>query len=160
MLTPEQKKAKREAFFKKEQEEFNKKIQQHIKPTGINPHVQQKGWTIEAVEPDQTQFEGLTNIHTHGLTKLGLKDLQIVAQLHPQMATQIIAAIAQKMYASKVIYKDGDIIADLHPDLKLKVIAMQNEGEEVLRIILPDESGNLEYKDQVYPYNKQYMAFE
>lgn len=112
----------------------------------------QRAWEQEALE-NQGWFAHFTNderyitganYHTHGLpATMNHMDLQIVIPMSMKTAHGIFTGVVDLIKEGKV-FKDGDTTDKVIKFFKVKFVEMTENDRQVLRIILPDQRGNLE----------------
>jgi len=125
--------------FLREQEEMMKKY----------------GWFAHYVNDDSEYVLGI-NYHTHGLPETyDHPDLQIVFPLEPKLAHSLFWNVINKIKDGEH-FKDGDTAEGIVKGYSVKFMEAVENDRTVLRIILPDKSGNLERKDLTEQLAKQY----
>lgn len=116
------------------------------------------GWYMHYVYDDQNSPYSV-NIHTHGLIEnFNHPDLQVCMPLPKKIIHNIVVEIVNRIKERTLfIDKDqnyGDILAGGY---RVKFIDAIENGRPVLRMILPDKAGHLEYLDMGPEYQEQYV---
>ena len=115
----------------------------------------EQGWVIHLIVDDEN-FPNNTNHHTHGLQeKFNHFNLQICLNLELPLICQIFN-IAVRNIEKGHIYEAGTWHENICLNIKVGFMLSVNDGEPVLRLLIPDENGAFEapgYKDQVNPVN-------
>lgn len=108
------------------------------------------GWYAHMVVADPYVASGF-NYHTHGFDKsLGHLDLQIVLPIHSDKCHGIAKTIYDQIKASAGKFINGDETLIPHQDgseFLVRFIKVREGDRDVLRVILPNPSGNLEPKE-------------
>ena len=112
------------------------------------------GWYIHFVFDDDTPFN--TNIHTHGLVETYKhRDVQICAPLSQETAQAILAGLVQRIKAGDK-FAAGEKVFELIQNYPVTFIKATENDREVLRIIFPDETGNLDPNEMNEVWARQY----
>lgn len=98
------------------------------------------------------------NAHTHGLVEsFGHPDLQIVLPLSTNMVGSLLAD-AVALIKNGRRFASGEVTGGIVKNYNVKFLAARENGRDVLRIIIPDAAGNLDY-DRLSPdFTHQYDA--
>ena len=118
--------------------------------------MEEYGWVVHFVFEVNGEFEGLANIHTHGLLEsFGHKDLQLVLPLDPKDSHPLLAGIVNQVKEGRVFKEDIATSKVIHNyDVYFKEV-IEND-RTLLRLILPDPNGKFtNEKDCIDPYNRQ-----
>ena len=105
-------------------------------------------WIVDVVmnTKDKIDFKkGRCDVHTHGLAELGLTELQLTIAIPIETAVYIINSIGRLILEGNT-YKEGDRLFGLFQNPEMPVGFMNATDafkQNVLRIILPDELGNV-----------------
>ncbi len=115
-----------------------------------------QGWFYDYEEAESP----LANIHTHGLVEnLSHTDFQIVLKLDDELIQTLFHSIIENIKGGYTYYegRSNKVIEDLEVEFK----KFQEDGREVLRLIIPDQDGRFPNEEGCSePYNKQYVEFE
>jgi hypothetical protein len=112
----------------------------------------QRQWEQEALEKqgwfghycNDERYPTGANYHTHGLpATMNHMDLQLVVPLDMKTAHGIFTGVVDLIKEGKVFH-DGDTADKVVRGYRVKFIEMTEGERQVLRIILPDQRGNLE----------------
>jgi hypothetical protein len=96
------------------------------------------------------------NAHTHGLMdNFNHLDFQLVAPLPPQSMHSILGNIVNRVKSGER-FESGEMVSEIIRDFEIKLVKYTEHDREVLRIILPDKHGELEYEKMVGPLKLQY----
>lgn len=100
--------------------------------------------------------EYMANAHTHGMSKYGHLDFQIVLALPPNVVGTILNDMGLRVQAGEK-FKSGDILSDVLADgYSVRLVEVEETERRVLRIMLPDPENRFPGdKGCEYPYNKQ-----
>ncbi len=80
----------------------------------------------------------MCNVRTLGLKeKYGHLEFQIVLDIGDDMLGYILNVFGLRVQAGERFY-DGQILNDILKDYDVKLMAMEDDGEKVLRVIIPD----------------------
>lgn len=113
------------------------------------------GWIAHAVMDDTSLPLGF-NYHTHGLNEtFGHLDFQIVAPVDLKIAHSIVNILIKKIKDGEK-FKDGDRVSDVIKKYDLIMMLAEECDRPVLRIILPDQDGNLLKHNMATPYDCQW----
>jgi len=101
----------------------------------------------------------LANIHTHGLAEnLNHIDIQIVLKMDDEIIRMLLHSIIENIKGGYTYYegRSTKVIEDLEVEFK----KFEEDGREVLRLIIPDQEGRFPNDESCSePYNKQYVDF-
>ena len=104
--------------------------------------------------PDDPESPTKVNAHTHGLPEsFGHKDIQIVLPLPPKDTHMIIHGLVREIKEGKK-FESYIEYSEVIENYKIKFIDAIECGRPVLRLIFPDNEGNLDSKHELY--RKQY----
>lgn len=119
--------------------------------------LEEYGWLVHFVGDDP---DTPINIHTHGFQeKFGQLDMQIVLPIPPQAAHGLLCNVV-KMLENGTRFNDGDVVQGIcSNDFSVKFVLAKESNRDVLRIVLPDREGHLDYMtfDEEF-YNCQYAG--
>lgn len=120
--------------------------------------IKQYGWiTHYTFETEKREYNGLCNIHTHGLTETqNHLDLQIVIPLPQNIAHGVITQ-AISLIKAGTSFKDGDSSSEILNGADVYFRKFQENGRDVLRIILPDEHNKFPEDDDCDEYFKRQL---
>ena len=94
------------------------------------------------------------NAHTHGLDQFDDHlDFQVVVPMPQQVVHSILCILSDRVKEGER-FSAGDIVNEVIQDHPIKLVEATEDERKVLRVILPDPSGNLE-PDEI---NEQYSA--
>lgn len=126
-----------------------------------NKCLNEHGWYMHYV-PDDTSSPYSVNIHTHGLLKnFNHPDIQICMPLSKKVVQSIFIGVIIKIKAGELtIEKDKYYDGVLGGGYKVKYIDAIETNRSVLRMILPDKAGHLEYLDMDPEYQGQYTKLD
>lgn len=109
-------------------------------------------------EVDQEIFlPGMCDVHTHGMKKHGLVELQMVLEYPKEMIAYIINTVSDRIISGEITEKDGAVIEGIFEDgakIRLKE-CIDTYGEKVFRIMIPDGKFRMPEDSDEYPYNLQ-----
>lgn len=83
--------------------------------------------------------EGLCNAHTHGMSKYGHPDFQMVLAMSPQEVCYILNSFG-KMVQNGATFKNGEYVAGIFEDCVVRLQTFWETDREVLRVIIPDRN--------------------
>lgn len=116
-------------------------------------NIKQYGWYAHIII-DEQKCPYHVNIHTHHVFEsFNHLDFQICFKLDPNILHTILINTVEAVQNGKS-FKPGDIAFDIIENYPVTFIKKQEEGRDVLRIIIPDESGCLNY-DEIHPFYKE-----
>ena len=100
----------------------------------------------------------MCDAHTHGLDKYGSKELQVVLYLDPRIVGTIINNVGMNIKEGKVVLRDGMLLDGyIEGGYKIEVFETLDEfGDPVFRLILPDSEGRFPGESDEYPFSAQY----
>lgn len=102
--------------------------------------IAQHGFIIHAV---MSPFDQTANIHTHGLvTTFDHPDFQCVVPLPPETINGIFHNLVNEIRGGRK-FKAGEIVSKILEKFKVTFVWATEGNRDVLRIILPDNKGNL-----------------
>lgn len=102
------------------------------------------GWYAHYVSNDDKCPFGV-NYHTHGFPqKLGHRDIQICFPLGPDRAHEIMWAVYHNLAENKLGYTPGVRYSGILEKYDVMFIDAQENGRDVLRLILPDVNNKFE----------------
>lgn len=115
------------------------------------------GWIAHFVGDDSDSPTGY-NVHTHGLVEsFDHPDLQIVCPMPEQLAHKLLCNLVSQITEEGKKFKAGDVVERvLGQGYKTKLVDAQECGRPVLRLIMPDEKGNLDVDKLEESYRIQY----
>ena len=115
--------------------------------------LEEYGWVAEYV-PDEN---GMVNCHTHGLPEnFEHPDLQIVMPLLGNVLHGILTVCVDKIKEGITFNIEQEFSGILSKGYKVRFVEANESGRDVLRIIIPDEDGNLKKENLSDVYLKQY----
>ena len=83
--------------------------------------------------------ENLCNAHTHGLSKYGHPDFQMVLATAPHEICRILNSFGL-MVQGGYKFKDGEYIAGIYEDCVVRLQKFWETDREVFRVIIPDRN--------------------
>lgn len=100
------------------------------------------GWYAHYVPDDKScPFE--MNYHTHGFQEsYGHLDMQICLPVSPEICQSIISNLLDLIKKGRK-FQESDIVGGIIRDFDITFLKALENDREVLRIILPDQHGNL-----------------
>ena len=105
-------------------------------------------FVIHHVSDDQRNSPSGVNCHTHGLTEsCGHRDLQITLPIRPTVAAAVLNHLHHLIAKCGMRFNPGDrtkMFADCHAELTF--VSATESGRAVLRVVLPDPAGELDYE--------------
>ena len=137
-----------------------KRIQEHLQQ--LNEQEQEwmrtLGYYVHFVFPTESDDwpDGFIDMHTHGLDMMAdHPNFQIVLAVNQNTLKGIIDDLVQRVFAGERFTpgRYDNVIKNLDVEL---VEAVDDDGESLLRVILPDPEGNLSKDDIQEPYRVQY----
>lgn len=118
------------------------------------------GWVVDFVfDGEKTKCDTGTGIdaHTHGLLEnFDHTDLQIVLPLEADTAHSILYTAVERIKKGEKFHAGGLYSDILSGGYKVTFINAKQGDRDVLRMILPDEDGNLEMDEIEGDFLKQY----
>lgn len=99
------------------------------------------GWHIDR-DLNNPDFPYDANIHTHGLIQFGHLDLQVCYPLNAEDA-YILMMVAVERIRAGVTFTPGIKYGDMLCGCDVEFAEAKEDGRVVLRMILPDSTGNL-----------------
>jgi hypothetical protein len=119
-------------------------------------NIREYGWFVHFIVQDAETPTGF-DAHTHGLRETcGHLDFQIVIPLPEKVAHGILINLADRVKAGEKFVAEQTVADVLANDLLVKLIEATEGGRQVLRVILPDKKGKVEFAEISEPYVKQY----
>lgn len=113
------------------------------------------GWIVHFVDGDNSSPTGV-NVHTHGLMEnYDHPDFQIVIPIPPQIIHPILEGLVDRVKEGERFVADELVDEVLH-GYQVKMVEAAECGRTVLRVILPDQKGNLDSWSIEDPYLRQY----
>jgi hypothetical protein len=109
-------------------------------------------------EVDQEIFlPGMCDVHTHGMKKHGLIELQMVLEYPKEAIAYIINTVSDRIISGEIAEKDGTVIEGIFEDgAKIRLNeCVDVYGEKVFRIMIPDGKFRMPEDSDEYPYNLQ-----
>lgn len=98
------------------------------------------------------------NIHTHGMDDTwNHLDFQLVVNLGISTTVGIFKSFAEKIKGGEK-FKDGDIVLGIIKGGKVKLIEVDETGRRCLRIILPDQNGEIDIEKMQRECAIQYLV--
>jgi len=118
-----------------------------------NSMLEQHGWYVHYVFIDEHTVDS----HTHGLIdNFNHPELQIIFPLPETTVHKIFSRIINNIREGAK-YKENNYVEGIIDNYKIKFIKSPDENTyDVLRIIVPDVSGNLDVGTLVPPFHLQY----
>ncbi|MED3554125.1 DUF4262 domain-containing protein [Cytobacillus praedii] len=123
-----------------------------------NEMMEKYGWLIHFVsETDLNEFNGLSNIHTHGLKEnFNHSDFQVFLPVDPQTIHPILIMMVEQVKEGKVFEtgkKDSQVLQGFDVIFK----EFEEEDRTVMRLILPDPNGKFPGEEGcMAPYSRQF----
>lgn len=97
----------------------------------------------------------MCNAHTHGMNRYHHPEFQVVLNYGEEHVMYLLNTMGLKVQAGEK-FKDGDVIADLYEDCTVRLIDAVENGEHVLRLVIPDQENRFpEDPNCSYPHNAQ-----
>lgn len=97
----------------------------------------------------------ICNAHTHGMSKYGHQDFQLVLYLHPNQMGYVLNNLGLRVQAGER-FKAGDLVEGIFDRCPLRLDEAEESGRKVLRVIIPDDQNRFpEDPDCTYPYSYQ-----
>ncbi len=114
------------------------------------------GWYSHYIK-DDSDCPYDVNYHTHGVkNNFDHPDFQIVFPIDVQISHNILFDIIDRVKKGKKFKVGVSYKGILTNNYKLKFIKAQESERDVLRLIFPDEAGNLDLVDMEESYQRQY----
>jgi len=112
------------------------------------------GWYAHfIIDEDEQVHSDMVNIHTHGLEEsFDHIDMQIVFPIHPKVAMNLFHILVDRIKNGET-FKTGINYDDIIKDHGAKFILAYETNRQVMRLILPDQDGNINpgtFKDPRY----------
>lgn len=105
------------------------------------------------VENSFPQYIG--DFHTHGLSKYGHPELQMVLHMPPEDIGYVLNILGMRVQSGEQFHA-GQLVEDIFVDCPVRLDAFEAYGKQLLRVIIPDEKKRFpEDPDCSYPYNHQ-----
>lgn len=102
------------------------------------------GFYVHAVVPCEHHPNDTYNVHTHGLDKTrNHRDLQIVLPIAPSLAHKLIWDIVNLIDNKGFKCVPGKRCSELLEGMDVEFMLTQEDGRDVIRILLPDKNGKL-----------------
>jgi hypothetical protein len=120
--------------------------------------MEEHGWIVHYVfETDKREFNGLCNIHTHGLEQnFDHPDFQVVLPLDPKVIHPVLSGMVADVKQGKQFLanvRDNRVLSGM--DVMFK--EFEENGRTVLRLIVPDPNGLLPDQEGCQePYSRQF----
>lgn len=103
---------------------------------------------------------GMADIHTHGIREsFGHAEFQLTVNVGDRNALAIFHALVDRVRAGEV-FRTGVDYKDIARGYKTRFIDATEGGRPVLRLVVPDVSGNLEKETMDLQFAKQYECLE
>lgn len=102
------------------------------------------GWYIHYVFDDAP---GPINAHTHGLDAFGHPDLQVVLPLPTEVVTAFLTPLVDRVRGGETL-EVGRRYPGVVRDSDVILTRASEGGRDVLRVIFPDDDGNLGREEQ------------
>ena len=99
----------------------------------------------------------MCDVHTHGMNKNGLVELQMVLEYPKEAIAYIVNTGSDRIISGEIAEKDGVIIEGIFEDgAKIRLNeCIDAYGEKVFRIMIPDGKFRMPEDSDEYPYNLQ-----
>ncbi len=118
--------------------------------------MEENGWFIHMVGSEDPETETGFNAHTHGLEKtFNHLNLQIIVPLPQDCIGNIFSGIVKKI-KSGTVFEIGKNYDEIIKGYLIKIVQTKECNRDVLRVILPDPNGNLEFDEIDDKYKSQY----
>lgn len=125
-----------------------------------NDQMKQHGWIVHFIGSDDPSTPTGVNYHTHGLTDtFDHLDLQIVVSLGQNTAHGIFLSALDCIKEGRK-FAHGDVVDRIVKGYNVKFVTATEGGRNLLRIILPDQNGSLDYADMEVGMREQYDDLE
>lgn len=97
--------------------------------------------------------EHICDAHTHGMSKYGHLEFQVVIDYGPKEVGRLLNTMAFRVQAGEK-FKNGDVIKGLYLDCDVPLWEMSDSsGRSVLRLIIPDKQNRMpEESDEPYKW--------
>ena len=115
-----------------------------------------QGWFYE-----YESLEGpIANIRTRGLAEnLHHMDLQIVLKLEEELVELLLKSVIENIKGGYTYYEG--ISKNVIEDIEVEFKKFKDDGQDVLRMVLPDEEGRFPSDEScAEPYKQQYIQLE
>lgn len=103
--------------------------------------LEERGYYIHYVPDDEDTLPGV-NAHTHGLATFNHYDFQIVLRIPPATVQVIFGNLAERVKKGEVFAEFGRY-DDVIKGFFVAVIPAYDNDRKVLRVVLPEEDGEL-----------------
>jgi hypothetical protein len=118
------------------------------------------GWIVHFIGSDDPATPTGVNYHTHGLTDaFNHLDLQVVISLGQNTAHGIFKSAIDQIKEGRK-FAHGDVVDRIVKGYNVKFVTATEGGRNLLRIILPDQNGSLDYADMEVGMREQYDDLE
>ena len=109
----------------------------------------------ECNEVENGFLENMCNAHTHGMSKYGHMDFQLVIQYSDEKICYLLNRFGLKVQQGWQ-FRDGDTVTGIFEDCDIRLKEFDECGRKVLCLIIPDEK-NMFPDDEgcSYPYSLQ-----
>ena len=112
------------------------------------------GFYVHLVEPESNSKLEI-NAHTHGLERYNHLDFQIVLGL-PERTIQTIFMDLVDLVKSGEKFHHGQELNNIILNFPVKLISARESNRDVLRVVFPDPSGNIDEESMREDYRWQY----
>jgi hypothetical protein len=103
---------------------------------------------------DYYGFDGFANIHTHGLTNHGQREICVAIDIGGDVAMSVINSMGIQVLNGETVYTEGIRADVLQGDYDVKFISFDNDP--TLYMILPDPNNKFPGDEGCqHPYDKQ-----
>lgn len=111
------------------------------------------GWYVHNERDDDSPTS--INIHTHGLEEtFNHPDIQLVLPLDNVAYLKLLSKLVESI-KSGMRFEQG-LIYSIEKNIDITFVRAKEAGRDILRVVLPDEHGNLEKDAMHLPYELQY----
>jgi hypothetical protein len=140
--------------------DHNCKLCEGISPKKLKEHedrcLKEHGFYAHFVMDDPSSPTGV-NYHTHGLTKTyNHPDIQVVASIQPEIAHALTHNTVELIKKGTVL-EVGKKYRGIIENLQIVFIYAMEGHRDVLRLILPDSSGESDKDKICEPFSEQYQ---
>lgn len=103
------------------------------------------GWYAHFVQDDGETHYGV-NVHSHGMEAYDHLDFQVVFPIDERLAHHFIADLIERVKKGEK-FQHGQRVSQILKNYDILLLEANEAGRAVLRLILPDEEGNLTKED-------------
>ena len=99
----------------------------------------------------------LCNAHTHGMSRYGHPDFQVVLRISDREIKRILNTLCLAVQKG-ITFEDGEYVGGIYDDCPVRLQLFREGNREVLRVIIPD--GNNAFPERTHchsPYSYQLL---